>query len=255
MLSRIILPAIARLLVTFLPASTWYRCAWLASGVLASLLRWRFGGGELKPHRFEQAILLNRLLAFLTRAGQPFPVPWRMEPETRGLMNAATLSGRGVVFCSAHLPLVKVGVRALMESGRTPTAAIAAEPGVDGRIPIWGLAERLPAFKVKPDVLLRTRTVLRGGGSVLLLVDTIRGDYSPNIFRLAGVTGATVLFFTTELEGDGCVLVSVFPAPFSACANRAEITGNVLALDREIKRISGRQGEGRFDTVQAVRLT
>ena len=254
MLSRIILPAIARLLTIIIPPANWYRAALFISGIVAFLVRLR-GAGGLRPHRYEQAILLNRLLAFLTRSEQPFPVPWRMEPEVRGIMNAATLSGRGVVFCSAHLPLIKVGVRALMESGRTPTAAIAAEPGVDGRIPIWGLAERLPTFKVQPDVLLRTRTVLRGGGSVLLLVDTIKGDYSPNIFRLAGVTGATVLFFTAELEGDGCVHVSVFPAPFPACANRTQNTGNLLALDREIGRISGRQQEGSFDTVQAIRLT
>ena len=254
MLSRTILPAIARALTILLPPPIWYRAALVISGIFASALRLR-GGGGLRPHRFEQAILLNRLLAFLTRTGRPFPVPWRLDAEARETLAAAALSGRGVVLCSAHLPLIKVGVRALMESGHTPTAAIAAEPGPDGRIPIWGLAERLPTFKVQRDVLLRTRTVLRRGGSVLLLVDATSGDYSPNIFRLAGAVGATVLFYTAELEGDGHVQVRVFAAPFPACGNQAEITGNLLALDTQIQRISGQPQNGPFDTVPAIRLT
>ncbi len=254
MLSRTILPAIARVLTILFPPSMWYRTALLISGILALAL-WLRGGLGLKPHRFEQAILLNRLLAFLTRAGRPFPVPWRMGAEAREAMDAAASSGRGVVLCSGHLPLIKIGVRALMESGHTPTAAIAAEPGPDGQIPIWGLAERLPTFKVQPDVLLRTRTLLRRGGSVLLLVDTIAGDYSPNIFRLARATGASVVFFTTELEGDGCVEVRVFQAPYPGCGNQAEIAGNLGALDRQIKRISGQPQNGPFDTVPAIRLT
>lgn len=254
MLSRTILPAIARLLTIFLPRPVWYRAALLIGGILAFALWLRRGSG-LKPHRFEQAILLNRLLAFLTRTRRPFPVPWRMGAEARETLDAAASSGRGVVLCSGHLPLIKVGVRAFMESGHSPTAAIAADPGLDGQIPIWGLAERLPTFKVQPDVLLRTRTVLRRGGSILLLVDTIAGDYSPNIFRLAKATGAAVLFFTTELEGDGCVEVRVFQAPYPGCGNHAEIAGNLLALDRQIKRISGKAQESPFDTVPAVRLT
>ncbi len=254
MLSRTILPAIARLLTIFLPPSTWYRAALLISGILALALRLRGSIGP-KPHRFEQAILLNRLLAFLTRARRPFLVPWRMSAEAREALDAAAASGCGVVLCSGHLPLIKVGVRAFMESGHTPTAAIAAEPGPDGQIPIWGLAERLPTLKVQPDVLLRTRTVLRRGGSILLLVDTIAGDYSPNIFRLAKATGAALLFFTTELEGDGCVEVRVFRAPYPGCGDQAEIAGNLRALDRQIKRISGKPQEGPFDTVPAVRLT
>ena len=254
MLSRTILPAIARLLTIFLPPSTWYRAALPISGIFAHALRLR-GSTGLKPHRFEQAILLNRMLAFLTRARRPFPVPWRMGAEAREALDDAAASRGGVVLCSGHLPLIKVGVRAFMESGHTPTAAIAAEPGPDGQIPIWGLAERMPTLKAQPDVLLRTRTVLRRGGSILLLVDTIAGDYSPNIFRLAKATGAAVLFFTAELEGDGCVEVRVFQVPYPGCGDQAEIAGNLRALDRQIKRISGKPQEGPFDTVPAVRLT
>jgi hypothetical protein len=254
MLSRTILPAFARLLSLALPPRIWYRCALAMSQLLALLLRLSARTG-LRPHRYETAILLNRILAFLTRTGRPFPVPWRMDAASHAALDSAAASGQGLVICSAHLPLIKVAVRALMETGRSPEVAIAAEPGPDGRIPIWGLTDRLATIKVGPDVLLRARTVLKRGESVLLLVDTLAGDYSPNIFRLAGATKANVLFFTAELAGDGCVGVRVFPPPFPACADPQQIAANLQALDREIKRISGPRGGNRFDTIPASRLT
>jgi hypothetical protein len=142
-----------------------------------------------------------------------------------------------------------------METGRVPSAAIAAEPGPDGRIAVWGLRERLPALKVQPNVLLRARTELRNRRFVLLMVDTVAGEYSPNIFRLARATGAAVLFVTTELHPDGCVSVRVFSPPFPGCQDEDEITGNLLALDRAVKTISGAGPQTRFDRVPARRLT
>lgn len=180
---------------------------------------------------------------------------WRLSAASEALLDAATASGRGVVFCSAHRPLIKVAVRALMETGRTPAVAIAAEPGPDGQISIWGLTQRLPVIKVQPDVLLRASTVLRGGGSVLLLVDTVKGKYSPNIFRLSSLTGATVVFFTAELETGGIISIRFFHPPRPACRDKDEISANLVALEREIQRISGNLGDSGFDTVPASRLT
>ncbi len=253
MLSRTILPAIARVLTNTLPTRYWYNSALIVSYLVAGVLcvgRW-----ATKPHRFEQAILLNRLLAFQTRSRRKYPVPWRWSGDSEEVVNGATAHRHGVVYCSAHLPLIKVAVRALMETGRTPTVALAAEPGPDQSIPIWGLTERLPVLRVQPDVLLKTRTVLRAGGAIVLLVDTVQGKYSPNIFRLAAALRARVVFFTAELEQSGCVAVRFFPAPWQACKDTAEISANLHALNREIARISGRDRSPAFDTVPASRLT
>ncbi len=255
MLSRTILPVFARILSLTLPPRTWYRCALWVSMAFAWILPYCRPRRRFRPHRYETAILLNRMLAFLTRTGRPFPISWRLDAASREALDSAAASGRGLVICSAHLPLIKVAVRAMIEIGRTPTVAIAAEPGPDGRIPIWGLTGRLDTLKVQPDVLLRSRTVLARGGSILLLVDTLGGDYSPNIFRLAKATGVGVLFFGAELDRDGRVQVRVFPPPFPGCADPEQIAGNLLALDREIKRISARREDRPFDTIPAGRLT
>ena len=253
MLSQTILPAFARALSMTLPAQVWYRSALMASGVFAWLLR--LSGRVSHPQRFEQAILLNRLMAFLTRTGVPFPVRWRWTAESEAVLDAAATSGRGLVICSAHLPLIKVAMRALIETGRAPTVVIAAEPGPDGCIAVWGLRERLTALKVGPNVLLKTRTELRNGGRVLLLVDTVKGEYSPNIFHLAAAMRATVLFFTAELQADGHTAVRVFPAPWPACSNDEEIKANLKAIESLVKDISRAAGEDRFDRVPASRLT
>ena len=124
MLSRTIIPAFARLLSLFVPSRHWYRCAHATGAFLAWWLR---SFGSLSgPPIFEQALFLNRLLAKLSRGSRPFPVPWRWDAASEAAVRKARGGGRGVVFYSAHLPLVKIAIRALIESGVGPDAAIAA---------------------------------------------------------------------------------------------------------------------------------
>ncbi len=182
--------------------------------------------------------MLNRMLALLTRHDRPFPVPWRMDRGSRALLASARARG-GLLLCSAHLPLVKVAVRAFIETGHAPTAAIAESPASDQTIAVWGLRQRLPALKVDPAVLLRTRTLLRAGESVVLLVDRQAGaGYSPNIFRLARATRATVLFFIPELAADGAVEVRLFAAPHPGCETPEQIDWNLQALAAEVRQVN-----------------
>lgn len=245
MLSQTILRVSSRLISLTLPPTFWYRAALAVSGLGARLLRLT-GIGSRRPYRFEQAILLNRMLAYLTRRGEPFPIPWRVIEEFQAPQ------GSGVIACSAHLPLIKIAGRALMDSGYAVRASIAARPDPDGCIALWGLRERLPALKVGPSVLLQTRTELRRGSTVILLVDSSSGDYSPNIFRLARVTGAALLFLTAELAEDGVVEVRFFRPPAPECSSPEEITSNLLALDAAVRQISGRVEAPRFDTTPAI---
>lgn len=236
MLSQTVLPALSRLFPFVLPPSLWYRSALALSAAVAGAVR--LTSAQRQTYRFEQALILNRLLALLTRHNRPFPVPWRMGSETRALLASATARG-GLLLCSAHLPLVKVAARAFIEAGHAPAAAIAESPADDQAIAIWGLQQRLPALKVDPAVLLRTRTLLRAGESVILLVDRQAGaGYSPNIFRLAHSMRATVLFFIPELAADGTVDVRLVPPPHPACATPEQITENLQTLDAEVRQVS-----------------
>lgn len=96
--------------------------------------------------------------------------------------------------------------------------------GQDRGIPIWGLSERLPVLKVRPDVLLKARTVLRAGGAVLLLVDTEQGEYSPNTFRLAAALRAKVVFFTAELEDGELWRFGSFQPPVRRAATQPKLS-------------------------------
>lgn len=236
-LPRWVHSGIARLIATLLPPRLWYWPVFRLSYWTAPVFRLRPAGPD--NDRFHQALLLNRFLGMFTRAGRPFPIPYRVVGAT-ALLEAAR-DNRGMILCSAHVPLVKVGLRAVMEMGLTPTAAIVETPTEDQRIAIWGLDERLPAILVAPNVLVRARTVLRNHGSVALLIDARSGlPYSPNILRLAGKMGARVVFFFTELQPDGHIEVLFLAPPDPYCSSEETIQANLQALDREVQRILGR---------------
>lgn len=68
-------------------------------------------------------------------------------------------------------------------------------------------------------------------------------SYSLNMLRLARITGARTLFFFTELQPDGQIDVTFSKPPDPFCSTEETIQENLLALDRETKRIlSGRPG-------------
>jgi hypothetical protein len=230
-----LVPAASHALGALTPASLWYRAAFRLSRSLAPVARLR--RERAADQQLHDARILNRMLSLLTRSGRPFPIPWRA-------VGAELLDEPGgVVLCSAHVPLIKVGLRAAMELGHAPTLALAGQPGPDGAIAIWGLAERLPAVRTRHRlVLLRARTVLRSGGCVALLLDAMRGaPLSPNILRLAGRTGARALFFFTELERNGTITVTFRRPPDPLCQSDSGIAANIAVLEAECARILSRR--------------
>lgn len=159
----------------------------------------------------------------------PFPVPW--DAEGLDLVRTRSAAPEGLVLCSAHLPLVKVACRALMDSGIRVDAAITENPSVVDSIAIWGRADRMPAIRADRNVLLKARTLLTSGGTVLLLADTSPGGpFSPHIFELVERVRARVILFSTELRHDGVVSIRFFPAD-------GPRTAQLNALCAEVERI------------------
>jgi hypothetical protein len=168
--------------------------------------KWAWNGA------LSQAVFVNRVLSLLTRTGQPFSVPWTA--EGLDLVRAASAGPRGLILCSAHLPLIKVACRALMDSGIQVDAAITDNPSVVDSLAVWGRIDRMPAIPAGRNVLLRTRSLLKQAGTVLLLADAFPGaPLQPNIFRLAGRLQSRVVLFSAELRRDGIVAVRLFEAP------------------------------------------
>jgi hypothetical protein len=228
-----IVPAIfAWTIRRLLPPCHWYRAAFQISRVLAPAGRLRLRlawNGSLA-----QAILLNRMLALLTRTGRAFPVPWKA--HGLDLVSAHMGQSGGVVLCSAHLPLVKVACRALMDCGIPVAAAITDHPAVIDSIAIWGRTDGMPAVRAGPHVLVRARTLLRAGKAVLLLADAKPGRrFSPHMLQLARRLDSTVVLFSTDLGRDGVILVRFFAAAGPTVESQLE------ELRCEVERIRLRQ--------------
>jgi lauroyl/myristoyl acyltransferase len=221
-------------LAIVLPTRTWYSAAFRISKALGPVFRLR--RDKARESTLHEARLLNRLLALFTRTGRAFPIPVCM----RGfeILLEEKSHGRGVVLCSAHLPLIKVALRALIQSGHGPTAVIAEYPGADDQVAAWGLRERTPALRTGPKVLIKVRTLLRSGGTLFLLLDRQLGaDYSANVLELVRRTGSRAVFVYAELLPDGQVQVSFRRPPAPDCSGEGAILRNLQVLESDVLRI------------------
>lgn len=101
-----------------------------------------------------------------------------------------------------------------------------------------GLARNVPIVLTDSNVLVKVRTALKRGQRLFALVDTRLGcEYSPNLLRVAGKSASQVVFFSTELEGDGTIAVRFLRPPDPFCRTEAGIHKNLQFLHREIRGI------------------
>ena len=233
--SHIFIPAAAFLIQWLVPARHWYAVSLALSSLIARAGRLRGKSGPWN-NSVLRAQLLARLLRPLTRAGRAFPIP----STVTGLdVLDESRNPNGVVLCSIHLPLARVPVKTIMESGYPLKAALAANALPGGTIRIPGSAERLPAFKVLPVGLVKARTALRKGDWIAALIDTADSDvrYCRNLLRFTGRVGARAVFFFSELQADGRIEVRFVCPPDPWCSTESGIERNIQALNGEVQRI------------------
>ena len=227
------LEGLAVAIAMMLPEKWWYKAAYQLSFFTGLFIR-----PELKKLRsigLNRAEGLNSLLSLLTRTGKPYPI----KVVTTGMEHLD--SNDGLVLCTAHIPLVKVSMASILQSGFTITAAITNKPTPDGTMAVWGINNRIPTIARSPTVLIRARTILNCKGSVLLMLDKFYGDaYSPNMLRLCGKTGGRALFYFAELKMDGKIYVSLEQPPYPYCKTEAEIVENLKSLAAKIELITER---------------
>ena len=129
-----------------------------------------------------------------------------------------------------------VGCQVLIDSGIYLDGAIAANPTVPDSVAVWGRTDRMPAIQVNWLALVRTRTLLRQGKAVFLLVnDRPGGALHPAILRMAARLNCELFLFSVDLSPTGTVLVRFFQA--EGCGEEAATT----ALRDEVKRIVERR--------------
>lgn len=216
-----------------LPRSLWYAAALRMS-------RLHRNTATLLGHRTErhtEAFLRDCwLIEFARRGG--FPIPWHVTGLE--VLRWPSTDSKGTLFCGLHLPLSRVAIGALVDSGYPTTHILADQgnvlPGDQFLVP--GLDRTVPALPAGPQVLVHIRSVLREGGSVGCLLDT---DYSepisPNILRLAGKVGARIIFFTAELDRQDRPQIHFYDPPRPFCQSMEDVQENLAALAKVRVRI------------------
>ncbi len=215
----------------FVPARYWYRAA-----VSISRLHARLTGAIGGNRALTEAIVLDSWLRELTFSGA-YPIPWR----------AAKLDGlekgdpeRGVLYCWTHLPLFSMPLYAAIELG-CEMPMIVADPGnIQGESDfiVPGQAKRVRAIPASLHVLMRIQTVLQEGGAVACLADAeLGGPVSSNVLRIAGQTGARVVFQWAERQPDGMMNIYIINAPRPLNESEEDIAVNLEFLRVENRRI------------------
>ncbi|MFI5136208.1 MAG: hypothetical protein ACHQIM_00185 [Sphingobacteriales bacterium] len=189
--------------------------------------------------RIRHAYLLNGILSLMTRSPKPFPIPIR----AKGMEIFKKYETNGTVLCSLHLPLTKVALRYLIENGFKPTAAITGDQHLKNSMAVWGINDRIPALQTGPFVLNRAKSILRQGGTVVALADQkLGGKISPNIFLLAQMLNARVVYFFSELRPDGTIDVSFFESDIAGLRAENAVGSQIMELQNYVTGILGRYG-------------
>lgn len=236
-LAKAIHAAVGRTVPTFLaalvPPRFWYPAMLHLSGALAPIHK--LCSKDPYSTAIHKAHLLQRFIALCTCTQRPFPIAWRASGAE--LLSNGNGS-KGIVLCSAHIPLVRMAVTAAVALEAPLSAAVMVNPPKGGQMPVLGTNVHLPTLTAGPAVLLKARSILSSGGSVMLLVDHYTGGaYSPNAFQLAGRVGARMVFFFVELEANGTIAVRFVNPPDPSCATDEGIAANLAALHTEIQNI------------------
>ena len=223
---------IASSIVIFLNEKYWYKTAYWTTYLYYPL-------SLFKKHKknngiaFTRASILNTLLSFLTRANKPFPIPYTISG-----LELLENNDAGIVFCTTHLPLVKVAISATLTSGFKIDKAIVATPNTQELMPVWGITQKIPTIKSDKLSLLRAKNILSQKGCVLLMLDGYYGGkYSPNIMRLAGKLGSKAIFFLPELKPNGNIDIQIMQLPHPYCENEIAVTNNIQFVSDKVDQL------------------
>jgi hypothetical protein len=226
---------IAHLIAFLLPEKLWYPVAYQLTCALTAFTRpiiaWT-------PQR-KNWLLYGWLKLFL-HYERPFPIPIRTLGEE--VVKEARTNPGGMLVVSVHLPLGIFILRSLVEIGCPPTAVIAhGDLLKNGAFPIWGTVDGLPGLATDGNVLVKTRRILRHGGSIGAMIDAQLGEpISTNILRLLRFIGARMVFALVDLHPSGEIVVKFYNPPDPYCGSDEGILKNLEFFQSKLGDLLGK---------------
>lgn len=213
----------ANLIVHGLPARSWYSTVFLTTRVQIGILHPLALLG-LYPYRrditnwmLRRKIIMARIMDNWLRPIAAFRRPFPIPIQVRGAAAIQALSGQetGLILCSIHNFLADVALRAVAETIGSKLTVISRLPNPEKGYPLWGLNRTIAAIHPGGSVLLKARSILRRGGSVVVLLDrSIGTTLEPNILRLAHAVEAPIEFGIPELQIDGTIVLDLSQVGF-----------------------------------------
>jgi hypothetical protein len=184
-----------------------------------------------------EASTVDGWLAELTLRGA-FPVKYRVD----GAHHLARTVGdeAGILYCSVHLPLAAVMMRALMELGAPPDCLLAAPHNINqnGEWFPSGTQNGLKALPPGPTLLRQVRNTLAKGGRFASMMDADIGTpLRPTLMRLAGSVRARVILCWAAMDDRRNIVVTYRTAPHPVPDTEEKVLQNLAALDEQRQKI------------------
>lgn len=215
------------------PRRFWFRGVLALSRAHAAIARM---AGCRECARYESSCV-DRWLVELTLSGS-FPIDYRVEGAEH-LVRTAT-DEAGILYCSVHVPLATVIVRACVELGAAPDYVIAAPHNInrEGRWLPAGLREGFQAIVPGSGTLRRARTVLAEGGRFASMLDEAEGTpLRPALMQLAGSVRARVVLCWAEMDASRTIVVTYRTAPHAIPDTEEKVWANLAVLNQQRQRI------------------
>lgn len=236
----------AYLMVHLLPARWWYPTA-LLFAKMQTIALCPFALSGIYPYRQDidlwknrkrvvMATLLDTWMKRISAFRRPFSIPARTSMEES--IREMSRDGKGLILCTVHCFLDDAALRPLAELGlRELTIVTLGREYAEG-CPVWGMDRKIPTIYADNSVLLKARSILQRGGSIIILLDrVIGGSLEANMLRLACSIGSRAIFGIPELQPNGEILLYQVLTPAFANDTEAWIQGSLHALRTERDRV------------------
>jgi hypothetical protein len=219
-----------RLLV---PRRFWFSGVLTVGRVSAGILRL---AGLKKAARYE-ALCVDGWLRELTLRG-PFPIKYRLIGAEHLAMSDADEAG--LLYCTVHVPLAAIMMRACMELGASPDFVLAAPHNIDrhGQWVPAGMATGFNAIPPGRSLIRQVRTVLCEGGRFATMADAeLGGPLRPTMMRLAGSVRARVILCWAVMDTNRTVVVTYRTAPYPIPDTDEKVWANLAVLQEQRERV------------------
>jgi lauroyl/myristoyl acyltransferase len=201
------------------PPERAYAIVWAVLSPCFPLMEWIYRAVAKRPGEHCRTMTMQRALAVMTRCRPGFDLPLCI--EGRGDLIRILNDGGPIILCTAHFGLTLAAPRILADCGRQVALIAGQTRGSNGWH--WGLREPLQILGDRADAFLKARSALKSGNILICYVDYAKWRkesadkvifISRNVFRLAHLTNASVMFYCSRLEHDGHITIH-FHLPLS----------------------------------------